>query len=1321
MMMSRYVTVLLSLFFWAAGISPGASFIHAGMQLSNNAVLSMYQDPDGMIWVGTYDGLHLYNGKDTYVYRMDLDSGNTLCSNTIVKIVPAGKDYMWLATSLGINRFSIKERRVCGSYPLYAEVDNIVADDAGNTLLFFRKDFVSCYNPETDLFEDIYMPGVEPGGIVSLWSDRTGNFCILGKNGRIDRYRFSSQNMELSHVSTVKVSEKEVRKASRGTTRLYFSDIDGRLWKTSFDGQLVEKVADLSAAGVAGYQVSAICEYGDYIYFGSFGGGFFRLPVRGGDIENLAGDYRVFCIIGDLHQDIVWVGTDGYGVYMFCRKPDIFSEIIMSDLPQRIMKPVRAICTDREGDLWIGTKGDGIVRISDYDRFGGGGQIQEDNIVRYTRESGLPAMEVFGFCPDTENGILWIGSAGPGLAYYSYEEDMIVTVRDGNIRNVHQMRTRGDSLLYLACDMDALVELQYHMDGTRVQVDSVRRYRFRHGSRDCNDFYALSVESDSTILLGIRGGYGLIRFNTYTGTYSFVNPGSFTEHAVGDILCVHKSDISGIYCGSGSGFIRIFPDGTVRNYGDYDGLLNNMVHGILEDADGSIWLSTNQGLSQYNPNNEFFHNWSSSDLDVTEFSDDAYGKCQYTGRLFFGGVNGVAWVSPQPDTDPGYRPPLLFLDLAYPDGTVPLSGYNGKASEDVHPVIIKRGVSRFTVSFIAVDYLNGSNYEYSYRLDGAGEEEWTGLRKDNKVTLNNLPAGRYRLQVRYKSNVSGAPADIFELPLRVPAPWYGSIFAVICYVFTGAAALIYGFLYTRRYYHRKQAAAMARMEEEQSRKLYEARLNFFVNISHELCTPLTLINGMAERISQQAKDEQMIRYSEILSMNVKGLNELVQEILDFRQIEEEGFGRVNIRSTDVGQMLKAQMKSFDDVARRNGIQLQLIVPPVLVWHTDRAFLKKIVFNLFSNALKYTPADGTVKMEAFIEDGSLVLKIMNTGKGIPAEQLERIFDKYKVLDDMDSNIYTDTASRHGLGLFICSELVKAMNGTIKVVSEVDRMTEFTVVLPFRELTGGADDVPSVAGKEHVTGGRHLIMVVEDNKEISWLISSALSGSYDIVSCSNADEASARLDELTPDLIITDILMPGRSGLDFISSIRNDRYRKGIPVIIVSAKVSEKEQAEGLACGADIYLTKPFSISVLQASVSRLLESRKTLKDFFSSPESAYSSVDGHLVHQSDKEFMQSVLEILPKHITDEAFSMESLASDLGMTARGFYRKFKKISGKTPSEFIKDYRFEMAASLLKSTGLTVQEIMYKVGISNKSYFYREFVSKYGMKPREYRQVH
>ena len=168
--------------------------------------------------------------------------------------------------------------------------------------------------------------------------------------------------------------------------------------------------------------------------------------------------------------------------------------------------------------------------------------------------------------------------------------------------------------------------------------------------------------------------------------------------------------------------------------------------------------------------------------------------------------------------------------------------------------------------------------------------------------------------------------------------------------------------------------------------------------------------------------------------------------------------------------------------------------------------------------------------------------------------------------------------------------------------------------------------------------------------------------------------------------------------------------------------EKEQAEGLACGADLYLTKPFSISVLQASVSRLLESRKTLKDFFSSPESAYSSVDGHLVHQSDKEFMQSVLEILPKHITtDEAFSMESLASDLGMTARGFYRKFKKISGKTPSEFIKDYRFEMAASLLKSTGLTVQEIMYKVGISNKSYFYREFVSKYGMKPREYRQVH
>ena len=378
-------------------------------------------------------------------------------------------------------------------------------------------------------------------------------------------------------------------------------------------------------------------------------------------------------------------------------------------------------------------------------------------------------------------------------------------------------------------------------------------------------------------------------------------------------------------------------------------------------------------------------------------------------------------------------------------------------------------------------------------------------------------------------------------------------------------------------------------------------MNFFVNISHELCTPLTLINGMTERISQMAGDNAELRkYADVMDTNVKGLNELVQEILDFRKIEEEGFGQVHIHSTDVAAMLSSQMKSFDDAARRNGIELQLMTPPELVWNTDRAFLKKIIFNLYSNAVKYTPENGIVSVSAHIEDDRLNIRIRNTGKGIPAEQMKHIFDRYKVLDDMDRNMYTDTASRHGLGLFICNALVKALEGEITVRSEVNAWTEFSVVLPFREEesadTDGKESVqpslqrsfPIDANHESEMGSRKpLVMIVEDNKDITWLIADSLAGRYELLSYDSADAALSALDHVTPDLVITDIIMSGKSGLDLVREIRNDRYMQGVPVIVVSAKVSDRDQVEGFASGADAYLTKPFSIDELLARVRAML--------------------------------------------------------------------------------------------------------------------------------------
>lgn len=1324
----RRLLLLLPALALAAGLS-ARSLVKADVQLANNAVLAMYQDEDANMWIGTYDGLHLYNGKNTFVFRMELDNEFSLCSNIVLEIAPAEKGYLWVATSLGINKFSLRERRVVESYMQYVDVENIASDSEGNTVLFSGEDFITCYRPGRAFFEDVYIPGVRAAEIVTVWSEAPRVFCTLGRDGELVRYRLNDgEGKSLVRVSGRQLSARPVRKAFFNGGRLHFVDTSGGLWRYTYKDESLVLLSDLSQLGETGFTVSTVCSFGDEVYVGFLAGALGRVPEKGGRCELIASDYRVFCLWADCNQDILWVGTDGYGVHMYCDKEELFTTLLMEDMPQKVLKPVRAIHTDDRGNLWIGTKGDGVIRIRDYESYAGG-NIPVDHLTRFDRGKGLTSNEVFSFCSSPARNVIWLGTSGPGLTYYSYRDDRMRTLplQPGmpEIRGVHQMCEVNDSTLYLACDTDALVELTIGK-GDRPVVTAMRRYRFRLERRDCNEFYALIRESDSTLLLGMRGGYGLIRFDMRTKKYVFVDMHRLQSRALGDLLCLCKSRESGLYCGASSGLILLTPEGDIRQFNRRNGIVNDMIHGVLEDAHGCIWLSTNKGLAQYSPGHDFFHNYSTSDLRVIEFCDDAYWKCPYTDRLFFGGVNGVVWIDPAAEPPSNYKPRLRFMDLELPDGTlVPLSDHTGDGHDPL-PVRIAPRTTGFAVSFVAVDYLNGDNYEYSYMLEGYSDE-WVELQKNNRVAFMNIPAGSYLLHVRYKSNVMDRATQVYTLPLTVLPPWYRTTAALVCYILL-AVGLVWLFAaLLRRHYRRQQQRVVARLEEEQREKLYEARLNFFVNISHELCTPLTLINGMNERIAQlSAENPQLHKYTDVMHENVKGLNDLIQEILDFRKIEEEGFGRVHIHSVDIAAMLCVQVRSFADAAERNGIELLLEVPPELTWNTDAAFLKKVVFNLMSNAMKYTPQRGCIRISAAAAGDGLELKVRNTGRGIAPEQLIHVFDRYRILDSMDRNMYTDSTSRNGLGLFICRGLVQALGGEISVDSEVGRYAEFTVRLPYREVTDGdvgAEAVQKPAGIAPTLprgggGEKPLVLVVDDNKDIVWLIESALSGQFRVSTCHDVAEALARLGEMTPDLIITDIVMAGASGLELVNAVRSDKFLRGIPVVVVSAKITESEQVEGLVSGADAYLTKPFSVPVLCATVERLIASRRMLKDYYNTPESVYTVVEGQKMHQTDKLFMDTVVDTIQEHIESENLRMELIAERLGLTARNFYRKFKKISGRTPSEFIKEYRFEYAARLLTTTHLTIQEIMYRVGISNKSYFYREFQKKYGLKPKEYR---
>ena len=1308
------------------------------IDLSNNAILDMYQDENGYMWIGTYDGLNLFNGKDTRVFRFEPNNKNTLCSNIINKTVYGGDGYLWVSTSMGINRLSLKERKVVGAYTEYPECLNIVSDSLGNTLAVKLKNFISCFTPENGSFQDVHVQGINEDDTKVLFSYGVNRFFILDVMGNLHEIRpdFGSFPFELD-IEKSPIHNKKIDRAYYLSGILYFVDEENHIYSYRMADRKKEYIADLTRW---------MGEYGKLTRIAMFRSSLYLL-FRNGlllNIENpkeaLTFEVGLFCALSDRKQDLLWIGTDGQGVRMYYDKYNRFSGIRLNDLPVAMRNPVRSIYTEDERTIWFGTKGNGFVRVEDYDLYEKG-KIPAEKVKHFNTSNGLANDRVYCFRKSRYYPWVWIGTEGPGLSYYSSVDKKVHTMRSlvsTKIRDVHSIREVNDSTLWMATTGYGLLEVVIGKKEGEPVVKYVESFVLGKDGKVCKEFHCMSYDDEVSLLyLGSRGGYGLVRFNLLTKAYEFIPMDNAGNRAVGDVLCMCYSEDSTFYLGASSGMTKMKLNGgepaEVRQYSRIDGIKNDMVHGVLEDAEGCVWLSTNKGLTKFNPHNQFFHNYGSPDLDVTEFSDDAYWKCPYTGKLFFGGVDGLVWVDPQNERQENYKPALHFFELKIGDEAHSLYEYMDSGTGIVS---IPPNISTFSVSFVAVDYIHGDNYEYSYLLENY-HTSWTELQKDNEVSFTKLPYGDYVLKVRYKSDVFDSAAKEYDLRIRISPPWYLSVWAKMFYGFLLLGIFVFVLYWSRRRIVEKQADVARRISEEQKEKLYEAKLNFFANITHELCTPLTLINGVNEYIKDSAgrlADGSLEKYARIMGENVANLNELIQEILDIRRIEEVGFSHIEVKRVAVSGLVRKLCESFVPVAEQSGIRFTFCSgdEPVY-WNTDVLSLKKILRNLVSNAFKYTEPQGVIDVSVRIEHDTLLIKVYNTGKGIAEADMKNIFDRFQILGDLEGNNYTRMTSRNGLGLFICHSMVHLLNGEIKVESKENEYAEFIVTLPYLECEETDLDeeifeetqvvqpvVSAVAAETGENGEKPVLLVVDDNHDIVWLIKETLSSEYVVREAFSAEEALELMKQQTPDLIITDIMMPGLDGFELVSRVKSDKFTRHIPLVIVSAKVSEKEQAEGLDLGADAYLTKPFSSVVLHSVVNRLMSNKKELKDYYYSPESAYEQSGGQLIHQEDKEFMDSVTEIIKENLAQELLRPELIADKMGMNTRALYRRFKKISPLTPSDFIKDYRMKYAAQLLVTTNLSVQEIIYQVGISNKSYFYREFSAKYGVTPGQYRRM-
>ncbi|MBK5720395.1 response regulator [Dysgonomonas sp. Marseille-P4677] len=1309
------------------------------LDLSNNAVLSMHQDMDGYMWIGTYDGLNLYNGKSTFVYRSELNNEFSLCSNIVHNISQADRDHLWISTFLGLNKFSLKSRKVVESYPELPEARLLAADESGNTMVICKRNYISYYMPKIKNFIDIHLPGADMNNVKAFFTDGKKNFFIITADGSMKIVNV----IEGTKVSDISLGSKDLNLRHGNIMNAFYEDgviyyitADRELYLYDIANSKKTYLLNLSALIEKYGAISKVTSFKDNLFIAFRESGLMRLDMQNNDkSEPINLGVRTFCLLKDKKQDILWIGTDGRGVQMYYKRHDLFGNIMFDDLLPGTQKPIRSIYTDEFSNLWVGTKGDGIMQIKNYNLLNNK-KISQSQFTSYTTKNGLSSNLVFCFLRSKYRNIIWIGTEGPGLSYYSYKDNKVKTLSGKagtQIGRVHSICEINASTLWIATAGDGLLEVILEDNKSEFSIKSVGQYILKKGDNVCNEFHSMSYDGNSILYVGSRGGYGIAKFNIKDKQYEFVQMENAENSAIGDVLSVYKSKDSTYYIGASSGLtrMRFSDDGsiTMKQFDRRNGMINDMIHGILEDLDGCIWLSTNKGLIKYNPHNDFFHNYSSSDLKVTEFSDDAYQKCLYTGRLFFGGINGLTWVEPkESNLQIDYKPDLYFFDLNISGESHTLNDYLNSKNGYLE---LPTSTSMFTISFVALDYINGENYEYSYILDNYNTE-WTDLQKINKITFTNLPYGDYTLRVKYKSDVFDSEAKYYSLHIRRMPPWYLTSWAYMGYVSLFVLACILTINIIRKRILNKQKQIARKIKEEQKDKLLEAKLNFFTNVTHEFCTPLTVINGVSDHVERFATaDNNLRKYTSVLRDNVNSLNNLIQEILDFRKMEETKFDLGNIEEVSVSDLVNKHLGWFTPIAEQKRIKVDVSISDDLVWNVDLAGFNRVLVNLISNAFKYTVEDGLVKVSSYIKDNTLELKVYNTGKGIDESMIPFIFERYHVLDNMTPGTSLISSS-HGIGLSICRDIIEALQGEIKVSSVVGEFAEFVVTLPYipvttnnivssEDITNSSSNTSSIL--ENLSAKkqpeRPTILVVDDNKDIVWLISDMLSKDFDIKGAYNVEEAQKMIESQSPTLIITDIMMPDIDGMEFINRLKADKFTKHIPLIIISAKISEKEQAAGFNIGADAYLTKPFSAIVLSSVVNRLLAVKTELKDYYYSPESAYEYSDGQLIHQEDKDFMDSVTLIITDNIESENLRPEFIADKLGMNTRNLYRKFKKITSLSPNDYIKDYRFIYAAKLLIATNLTIQEIIYKVGITNKSYFYREFFKKYNMTPKEYRQ--
>ncbi len=1331
--------------------------------LSNSAINYIFQDSDNLLWLGTWDGLNMYDGSSFHVFNYSKSNvSNSIGSNIIYQVEEDLKRNIWIATIEGISRFDKNSGKFFHYFYDLHKNNNmlsrgyLLAVDSKGTVYCTSKSehYISFYDERTVSFKPCEISNNKQYNIKKMLFDKDDMLWLQKEDGTLEvfikkgnQFFAGAYNSQITGVEDFFYVNKE----------LFYTTADKRLFKTN-KHLIKTPLLQLPKA------VRSMAYYKDHYFFAwsSVGIGDYDQnfkPVLDVSKNRGAFNNRRITYLKTGNEHILWAGTDGNGVISIAENINPFGLVKKLPNGSPINIPVRAFC-EVEDELWVGTKGNGIITIQNL------GKPTASSKLIQTFYSGTDLLDNCVYAiTKTNGGQVYIGSDAPGITVYNQKNkrftDWNQIIGSGKypvFRSAHAILPDTDSSIWIGTESFGLIHLKLKESANNTySITYLERYNSTGNENGPgNDIiYSLAHGNTNELWVGCRYG-GLSLFNKQTRKFktfkAFTYENSISNN---DVLSLFRDKRKRLWIGTSYG-LNWLDEADVQKenpaFGKMNtdnGLPNNTVHGITEDNHGDIWISTNKGLVKINPATLKSLNFKKLDeLQSNEFSDNAVWK-NNSGYMFFGGIYGFNYFMPENIRFDTEQPNILLSNIRMAGKAVVNSGL--QVLNGIHPTALqyklRRNDNYFELNIIPVKFSNQERWHYNYLLEG-NDKSWNSLGEEKRISYSNIPPGKYTLKIKW-SNGEGMWSEEIEA-LKIEVKQYPWLTYPAFFIYALLLAVL-GFLWYR---HRRNKLimqhnlSMEQMLRNKDEEVHQEQLNFFTNIAHELQSPLTLISGALERYLYKNKHEGRMLFHQnflsIVNQQTSRLNYLIYQLLEFRKAEA-GYLKNNYSKVNISNLLFNIAELFMPLSDQRSLDIDLkIDPDISIW-TDKDKLEKIIFNLLTNAFKHTRHDQRIVVTLNTDDQANLVKIIvaNSGHDLSQQEIDKLFGKFVVLDDTQQ-----TKISSGIGLAFSRELAVLLHGNI-TVSNQDNWISFIVELPLtfnppeerilrnaEKLEKPSYILESMTANLQETGlqetaennkqaliknleedDRKAILVIEDDASIRFLLNDILKETYIVYEANNGKEALVLMRKIIPDLIISDIMMPDMNGLEVCNIVKETPATCHIPFIILSARGSIDHKTEGYEAGADAYIPKPFHTQHLLVRVKKLIEYQQKLHNLFKQDR-----VMDHLpetgIKEEDKIFLKNTISLIEAKLDYQELDAAYLERELSLSRANFFRKLKALSGMTPGELIKSIRLQQVAHLLNTSELTVTEIFYKTGFNNQSHFFREFKKQYGCSPNEYR---